>query len=43
MDSVFLYIESNGIFAILLVVILLQLGRKPAVSGRRGCLGVPYT
>lgn len=29
MDSVFLYIESNGIFAILLIVLLIKLGRKP--------------
>ena len=29
LDSVFLYIESNGIFAILLIVLLIKLGRKP--------------
>ena len=29
MDSVFLYIESNGIFEVLLIVILVKLGRKP--------------
>lgn len=30
MDSVFLYIESNSIFAVLLIVILVKLGTKPA-------------